>query len=191
MSRVTRAALRPKELASRTSPDLRVARGPRPLQLDQPWARDAFSVTAARIRAFNASSSIFSPLWKSMARLVLPSRLELKRPDGSPKCGPLRKGHLHDVLVRLAGADQSVVRPHRNPSPLPLLDHLGVGLLDQCAELGEHLAPPVAQLLDPLVYHPRWRLSCFSFLRAAFPLLHVCCCFLYGCFRSARSLEYR
>jgi hypothetical protein len=32
-----------------------------PLQLDQPWARDAFSITAARIRAFNASSSIFSP----------------------------------------------------------------------------------------------------------------------------------
>jgi hypothetical protein len=39
-------------------------------------------------------------------------------------------------------------------------------LLDQCAELGEHLAPPVAQLLDPLVYHPRWRLS---FLRPALP----------------------
>ena len=29
--------------------------------VDQPWARDAFSFTAARIRAFNASSSIFSP----------------------------------------------------------------------------------------------------------------------------------
>src|SRR6266850_692822 len=82
------------------------------------------------------------------------------------KCGALGKGHLDDVLVRLAGADQSVVGPHRNPSPLPLLDHLGVGLLDQCAELGEHLAPPVAQLRDPLVYHPRWRLS---FLRPALP----------------------
>src|SRR5882724_12347658 len=62
-----------------------------PLQLDQPWARDAFSVTAARIRAFNASSSIFSPSWKSMARLVLPSRLELKRPDGSSSAAPLEK----------------------------------------------------------------------------------------------------
>ncbi len=81
----SRTVLRPKELASRTSPDLRVAGGRKrraaaplriylelrltiirsyassPLQLDQPWARDAFSVTAARIRAFNASSSIFSP----------------------------------------------------------------------------------------------------------------------------------
>src|SRR5579864_9360733 len=28
------------------------------------------------------------------------------------------KGHLHDVLVGLAGADQPVMRPHRNPSPL-------------------------------------------------------------------------
>ncbi len=43
-----------------------------PLQLDQLLAWDAFSVTAARIRAFNASSSIFSPSWKSMARLVSP-----------------------------------------------------------------------------------------------------------------------
>src|ERR1700730_11357363 len=33
--------------------------------------------------AFNAFSSILSPSWKSMARLVLPSRLELKRPEGS------------------------------------------------------------------------------------------------------------
>jgi hypothetical protein len=60
-------------------------------QLDQLWARDAFSVTAARTRAFNASSSIFSPSWKSMARLVLPSRLELKRPDGSSSAAPLAK----------------------------------------------------------------------------------------------------
>src|SRR5438128_10450033 len=62
-----------------------------PLQLDQPRARDVFSVTAARIRAFNASSSIFSPSWTSMARLVLPSRLELKRPDGSSSAAPLEK----------------------------------------------------------------------------------------------------
>src|SRR5215472_11327677 len=28
---------------------------------------------------------------------------------------PLGEGHLHDALVGLACADQSVVRPHRNP----------------------------------------------------------------------------
>ena len=43
--------------------------------------------------------------------------------------GALGEGHLHDVLVGLAGADHPVVLPHRNASPLPLLDHLGVGFL--------------------------------------------------------------
>src|SRR5688572_28417905 len=44
---------------------------------------DVFSATAARISAWSAFSSISSSSWKSMARLVLPWRLELKRPDGS------------------------------------------------------------------------------------------------------------
>src|ERR1700719_632139 len=57
---------------------------------------------------------------------------------------PFGEGHLHDVLVSLACADQSVVRPHRNPSPLPLLDDFGIGFLDQGPEPAEHLAPPVA-----------------------------------------------
>src|SRR5262249_50032213 len=62
--------------------------------------------------------------------------LALVKVDGAP-CVPLKtgvekarrilqrrsfgEGHLHHALVSLAGADQSVVRPHRNPSPLPLL----------------------------------------------------------------------
>jgi len=80
-----------------------------------------------------------------MARLVFPSRLELKRPEGSfLQSRPVGEGHLHDVLVSLTCADQSVVRPHRNPSPLPLLDDLGIGFLDQGTEPAEHLAPPVA-----------------------------------------------
>src|SRR4029434_6415132 len=57
---------------------------------------------------------------------------------------PFGEGHLHDVLVSLACADQSVVRPHRNPSPLPLLDDFGIGFLDQGTEPTEHLAPSVA-----------------------------------------------
>jgi hypothetical protein len=69
-----------------------------PIQLNQLRARDAFSVTAERIRAFNASSSTFSPSWKSMARLVLPSRLELKRPDGSSSAAPLAKVNLTTFL---------------------------------------------------------------------------------------------
>src|SRR5215471_19650831 len=58
---------------------------------DQPRPRSALSATAARMRAFNASSSIFSPSWKSIARRVPPPRLELKRPDGSASAAPLAK----------------------------------------------------------------------------------------------------
>src|SRR3954447_10911909 len=52
---------------------------------------DVFNATAARMSAFNALSSILSLSWKSMARLVLPSRLELKRPEGSSSEAPLAK----------------------------------------------------------------------------------------------------
>src|ERR1700731_2747336 len=41
--------------------------------------------------AVNAFSSILSPSWKSTARRVLPSRLELKRPEGSSNEAPLAK----------------------------------------------------------------------------------------------------
>src|SRR5262245_41080198 len=85
---------------------------------------------------------------------------------------PLGEGHLHDVLVGLAGADQSVVRPHRNPSPLPLLDAVGIGFLDQGAEPAEHLAPPVAELLDPRVYQLRGR---HAFLVRGLSLDRFCC----------------
>ena len=51
----------------------------------------AFSNTAARISATSAFSSILSPSWKSIARRVLPSRLELKRPRGSASEAPLAK----------------------------------------------------------------------------------------------------
>src|SRR6476646_11786990 len=50
-----------------------------------------FSATAARMSAFSAPSSISSPSRRSMARLVLPSRLALKRPEGSSSAAPLAK----------------------------------------------------------------------------------------------------
>src|SRR5206468_9763380 len=43
------------------------------------------------MRVFRAFSSSLSPSWKSMARLTLPSRLELKRPEGSVREAPLGK----------------------------------------------------------------------------------------------------
>src|SRR5262249_32269413 len=84
--------------------------------------------------------------------------------------GALGEGHLHDVLVGLACADDSVVLPDRNPSPLPFLDDVGIGFLDQGAEPAEHRAPPVAELLDSCVYQFGRRLA---FLRLA--LLHARC----------------
>src|SRR6516225_11839035 len=72
---------------------------------------------------------------------------------------PFGEGHLHDVLVGLACADQSVVRPHWNASPLPLLDDFGIGFLDQGTEPAEHHAAPVAELLDSRVYQLRSRLG--------------------------------
>src|SRR3977135_1959726 len=56
--------------------------------------------------------------------------------------GALGEGQLHDILVRFTGADDSGVRPHRNPSPLPLLDPFGVGLPDETSDPSEHLPPP-------------------------------------------------
>src|SRR6185503_4761955 len=69
----------------------------------------------------------------------------------------LEEGHLHDLLVRLPGADVAVVRPDGRPAPLPLLDDVGNRLLDQGAQAGEQLAPPVAELRDPGVDQIRWR----------------------------------
>lgn len=48
--------------------------------------------------AFNACSSILSPSCKSMARRVLPSRLELKRPEGSSNEAPLAKVNFTTLL---------------------------------------------------------------------------------------------
>src|SRR5216684_7504971 len=89
--------------------------------------------------------------------------------------GALGEGHLHDALVRLAGADDAGVLPHRNPSPLPLLDHFGVGLLDESSDPSERLAPPIAQLLDSRIYQLSGRVSTFSFLRTALGPLDGCC----------------
>src|SRR5882724_6694576 len=47
-----------------------------------------FSATAAWIKALNAPASTFSPSWMSIALRVLPSKLELKRRDGSGILAP-------------------------------------------------------------------------------------------------------
>src|SRR5260370_10997997 len=54
-------------------------------------ADDLFRAAAARMSVLKASSSISSPSWKSIARLALPSRLELNSPEGSLSEAPLEK----------------------------------------------------------------------------------------------------
>jgi hypothetical protein len=90
-------------------------------------------------------------------RIALEARVEEAR--GVLQGGALGEGHLHVVLVRFTGADHPVVIPDRDSSPLPFLDHFGVGLLDQGADSGEHLTAPVAQLFDPRVDEPRRRVT--------------------------------
>src|SRR5713226_8167615 len=101
------------------------------------------------MRSFKAASSTLSPSWMSMARQALPSRLTLKRPERSFSEAPLGNV-IFTVLVHLTRADESVVRPHGDPSPLPLFDDLRVGLVYDLAHFRERLPAPVSKFLDPL-----------------------------------------
>src|SRR5688572_3657550 len=64
------------------------------------------------------------------------------------QCRASGERQLHGILVGFARANDSGVRPHGNPSPLPLLDHFRVGLLDENADASERLAAPITQLFD-------------------------------------------
>ena len=57
-----------------------------------------FRATASRIRRFSAASSILSSSLMSIARLTLPSRLELNRPEGSFNAAPLKNVSLTTFL---------------------------------------------------------------------------------------------
>src|SRR4029077_7462916 len=80
-------------------------------------------------------------------RLALVARGE--EPGGIFERPALGEGQLHGGLVGLAGADHSVVRPDRDAVrlrslfPLRLLDHVGIGLLDQGPDTGEGLFAPI------------------------------------------------
>src|SRR5262249_29663279 len=80
------------------------------------------------------------------ARVALEARVEQAR--RILQRGALEEGQLDHLLVRLAGADDAVVLPHRDAAPLPRLDDVGIGPLDQSAQSPEQLAAPVAELLD-------------------------------------------
>jgi hypothetical protein len=146
------------------------------------------SATAARISALNALSSILSPSWISMARLTLPSRLVLNRPEGSLSEAPLAKVNFTALLyvspVQMIPACSHTGTPQhrvRRLSPFHLLDHFGVGLSDETSDPSERLAAPIGERRDSCVDQLRRRASALCFLRAAFALLHGCRRFLHGC----------
>src|SRR5919201_1625988 len=61
---------------------------------------------------------------------------------------PLEEGQFHYRLVRLAGADDPVVRPYGSAPPLPLLHDVRVCLFDELAHPAQGLATPVPKLGD-------------------------------------------
>lgn len=60
---------------------------------------DTLRPTASRMSFLNASASTSSPSWMSIARLALPSRLELKILAGSFSEAPLRNSRQDDRPV--------------------------------------------------------------------------------------------
>src|SRR5262249_58290765 len=98
------------------------------------------------------------------------------------------EGHLHAFLGGPAGAGVPGVRPPRPSSPLPLLDHWGVGLFDENPDPSQHLAPPIPQLLNSRIDQLSDRLACIFLPRAALPLLARCCLLLRLPHRLPRAL---
>jgi hypothetical protein len=95
-----------------------------------------------------------------MARLVLPSRLELKRPEGSSNAAPLAKVSFTTLLY--VSPVQMMPACSHTGTPLHFLDHLGVGLLDQTSDPSERLAPPIIQRRDSRIDELRGRVTVFS-----------------------------
>src|SRR5258708_6616330 len=57
----------------------------------------------------------------------------------------LGEGKLHHLLVGFARAEDAVVRPNGSAHPLPLLDRVRVGFLDELAHSAEGFPAPVPE----------------------------------------------
>src|SRR5271166_765819 len=71
--------------------------------------------------------------------------------------GSASKGELHDLLVRFPGADDAVMGEDGGAHPLPLFLDMGVGIMDELAEMRKSLPAPVSKLLDLLIDECRGR----------------------------------
>jgi hypothetical protein len=68
--------------------------------------------------------------------------------------GAAEEGELHGLLVRFPCANAAVMGPDRGSRgfwlfPFPLLLDGGVGSVDELTNMGEGLASPIAQFLNP------------------------------------------
>src|SRR5262249_35069067 len=64
--------------------------------------------------------------------------------------GSASEGKLHDLFVRFPCADDAVMRPDRDSPPFPLLLDVGVGIVDNFADMSESLTSPIPQFFNPL-----------------------------------------
>ena len=76
-----------------------------------------------------------------------------------PQRRALGEGKLHDILVGFASADDAVVRPNRRAHPLPLLDDVRVGFLNELAHPAESFPAPVPEFGDSFRDELRYRLA--------------------------------
>src|SRR5215467_3011670 len=122
--------------------------------------------------AFNAFSSILSPSRKSMARLVLPSRLELKRREGSCNEAPLAKV----IFTTFLYVSPVQMIPACDHTGTPLHFHSSTTLGSACLmRVRRRASVSPRQSFSPLILASISReggLFSFVFLRAAFALLH-------------------
>jgi len=107
------------------------------------------AATAARMSSFNAASSIFSPFGEGnrTAHVSRDAGIEglLRIAEG----GAASQGELHDLLVRFLCADHAVIGKNRDAGrcglrPFPLLDDVGIGLVEELTETGEGFPAPVS-----------------------------------------------
>src|SRR6266496_1251876 len=117
------------------------------------FAGESFRATAAFTSALNARASTLPFVDVDRpSRVAFQAGIEEARWVWDP--GSPGERELHDLRVRLPGADDSVVRPDRSAHPLPLLGHLGVCFQDQRPHASQGLPAPSTQVADPLVDEP-------------------------------------
>ncbi len=72
------------------------------------------------------------------------------------KACAMKEGQLYFILDRGGHADDSIVRPARMALPFQFLDYLGVSIMNDFSNIGEHLAAPAPEGRDLLVDDLGW-----------------------------------